>query len=233
MARKPKTPPAPAVPVDPADEPLTENEQRFVEEFLIDRNSARAYRRTFPEANYYTAHAAGHRMRRRPNVDREIRAALAAQRVRNQVRADMVLEEISIIAFSDIFGLYDPDTGDLRHPRHIPYDVRKAIASYKVLRTRTTTRTSRARGGNRTRTTVNEAVIEYKFWNKLDALGKLCRHLGLDTEIPPLEALLRALPTELSAAVRAILMGDRTFTTPSLSEHNVTSSPPAPVEAKP
>jgi hypothetical protein len=41
----------------------------------------------------------------------------------------------------------------------------------------------------------------------MDALGKLCRHLGLETEIPPLEALLNALPPDLSAAVRAQLTG--------------------------
>jgi hypothetical protein len=116
------------------------------------------------------------------------------------VTADKVLKEIARVALSDVFDLYDPRTGQLRHPRHIPFETRKAIASMRVTRER---RSVRTRG--RTRTTIIESEIEYKFWPKMEALGKLCKHLGLDTEITPLEALLRALPLELASQVRNAL----------------------------
>jgi hypothetical protein len=48
-------------------------------------------------------------------------------------------------------------------------------------------------------------VIEYKFANKLDALGKLFDLLGLKTSIPPIEALLLLLPPTLAAQIRAEL----------------------------
>lgn len=196
--------------MDPADVPLNDDEQRFVDEWIIDRKSTMAYRRSFPGVSYATARRAGREMRLRPNVDREISAALHAQRIRTQVTADAVQEEIANIAFFDIYDLYDPDTGTLRNPRAIPYMTRKAIASIRVSRQSSTRHVRRKR-----RTTVKECIVEYKFWNKMDALGKLCLQLGMQTEITPLDALLRALPTDLAIAVRNVLVTPERVTAPS------------------
>lgn len=197
-------PPPPAWTGPPEEEPLTPNEQRFVEEFLVDRVAAAAYRRVFPEVSHHAAYVCGPEMRRRPNVAREIRSALAAARVRSRVRADLVEEELARIAFSDIWDVFDPQTNTLRNPRHIPIETRKAIASIKVSRERT----SRSSNGN-TRTTVRESVVEYKLWPKVEALGKLMRRLGLETDLPPLEVLLSALPRDLAEQVRAALSAPR------------------------
>lgn len=198
---KGKKPPAPPpTPVDPADVPLDDTEQLFVEEYLYDRNYANAYRRLNPNCNFYNARRTGWEIGHRPNVAREIQAAVQAQRLRKRATADRTIDEIAMIAFSDIADLYDPNTNQLRHPRHIPYETRKCIQSVRVQRQRTTTATN-----GKTRTTITDSTVEYRFWNKIDALGKLARHLGLDTEITPLEALLRALPGELAQAVRAVL----------------------------
>ena len=190
----------PPIVVDPAMQPLDENETLFVAEYLVDRNCAHAYRRLHPEANHQNARRLGWELRHRPNVDAEIQAAINAQRVRKRATADGVIDELARIANSDILDLYDPSTHQLRHPRHIPFETRRVIASMRVSRERTTTTT---RG--RTRTTVVESTIEYRLWNKLDALGKLANHFGLSTELPPLEVLLRALPHELAQAVRSAL----------------------------
>lgn len=205
--KKPPTPPV--TPVDPADAPLDDTEQLFVEEYLYDRNYANAFRRLNPHCNYYNARQQGWAIGHRPHVAREIQAAIQAQRLRKRATADRTIDEIAMIAFSDIADLYDPQTHQLRHPRHIPYETRKTIASIRVQRQRTTTATN-----GKTRTTITDSTVEYKLWNKIDALGKLARHLGLDTEITPLEALLRALPHELAQAVRSVLTSQTPMTAP-------------------
>lgn len=193
-------PPPPPAPVDPADVPLTDDETRFVEEYLVDRNATRAYLTTFPGANYDTARRNGRRMRRRANVAREIRAAILMQSIRTRVNADLALKETARIAFSDVNDLYDPATNNLRHPRHIPLDARRAISSIKVSRVRTT----EFRRG-RTQVRVQEQEIEYKFWDKMNALEKLYAHLSLKQGLPPIEVFLSTLPGDLARVVRDAL----------------------------
>lgn len=198
--KRPPTPPP--TPVDPATVELDDNERRFVEEYLVDRRATGAYLRCNPNVTRRSAAAAlGHEMKNRPHVAAEIRAGLALQRARCAVRADKVLEELAMIADSDVLDLYDEQTNQLRHPRNIPYQVRKCVASIKVSRQRTTTRTR-----NRTSVTVTDSIVEYKLWDKIAALGKLMRHLGLETEITPLDALLAALPADLREQVRRALI---------------------------
>jgi hypothetical protein len=61
--------------------------------------------------------------------------------------------------------------------RRVPLETRRAAVSVKVCRERTTARTTTA-GRPCTRMTVIEQVVEYKFWNKVDALGKLYARLA-------------------------------------------------------
>lgn len=179
----------------------TPAEQVFIDEYLIDYNGTRAYREAFPQSTYHTARTTSSSLLAKPYIAREIAAARKARQARTRVRADKVIRELARIAFSDIFDLFDAD-GRLRAARDIPIETRKALASVKVRKEKTTTR-----GSGETTITEKECEVEYKFWSKLDALGKLCNHLGLTTEIAPLDALLSALPHELAAAVRAELAG--------------------------
>ncbi len=205
-ARPVGDPVGPDLPTDPALQPLTADETAFVAEYLVDRNATAAYMRLNPDVSYQVAGATSHLVRNRPHVSAEIRIALRAQGRRTGINADLVLAEIKRVAFSDIYQLYDPATHQLRHPRHIPFDLRVCVSSVKVSRERRTVRTV----GN-TRTTVTDCLVEYKLWNKLDALEKLCKYLGLQTSISPIDALLAALPSQLALDVRRAL----TATTPS------------------
>jgi hypothetical protein len=137
----------------------------------------------------------------------EIRAARAAQARRARVSARGVLREICSIAFSDAVDLVNED-GSLRPLRQVPLDARRAVASVRVKQERVTTRTT-GKGKTKTKTTTHEKVVEYKLWDKLGALEKLCRYLGLRTEIPPLEALLLALPRSMAAEIRAAMIQAR------------------------
>jgi len=195
MARAHRTPSAEA--------PLTPAEQVFVEQYLVDLNGTRAYRVAFPGAAYGSARALASKLVAKVNVAAEIRAARAAQQRRTQITADKALRELARVAFSDLIDLFDGE-GRLRSAREMPLDARRAAASVKVSRERVARRVTR-RGKTTTTTTVRECVIEVKFWDKVAALERLFRHLGLETPIPPLEALLRSLPPRMAAGVRAAL----------------------------
>src|SRR5262249_28650554 len=101
-------------------------------------------------------------------------------------------------------------------------------ASVKVSRLRERTVT-RGKG----RVTISESIIEYRLWPKLEAIGKLARHLGLDTEVTPIEGLLAMLPRNLALQVRDALLASNgksriaSSTAPSTNG----SVPPVPVLA--
>ena len=189
---------------NPEDEPLTPAEERFVELYLVSLRAAQAYREAFPATSAAASYANASRLMRKPKVRAAIRAARRAQARRTAVRADAVLRELARVAFADILDVYNARTERLRHPRHVPFDARKAIASMKVLRTRRDV----TRNG-KTITTITEEVIAIRLWDKLEALAKLARHLGLDTEVPPLEVLFEVLPSALAASLREALAAER------------------------
>lgn len=182
-----------------APKALTPEQQRFVDEYLIDLNGTRAYRVAYPGTSYGSARALASQLLAKVNVRSEIRAARQEQQKRTQVTADRVIRELARCAFSDLYDLYDSD-GRLRTPRDIPLETRKALAAVKVRKEKTSRRLA-----GQTEVTETECEVEYKFWNKLDALGKLCNHLGLTTEITPFEALLATLPQQLAGQIRAAL----------------------------
>src|SRR5262249_17219203 len=150
----------------------------------------------FPNSSYGAARVGASRLVAKDNIREEIRAARAEQQRRTRITADKVLREIARVAFSDLIDLFD-DEGRFRNPRAVPLEARHAIASVRVSRERVTRRVTR-KGKTRTTTTTRESVLGYRLWNKLDALGKLAKHLGLNVEITPPEALLTAMPAELA-----------------------------------
>jgi hypothetical protein len=187
--------------------PLTPNEQRFVDEYLIDLNATRAYRTAYPAATYQSARVLAARLLAKVRIRDEIKAARAAQQNRTRVRADAVLRALAAAAFSDVGDLFDAD-GNPLPARRVPLHARRALQAVRVRPERTTTRTTVARRGGATVTTevtVTTQLIEFRFADKVAALDKLCRYLGLDESIPPLDRLLEALPADLAAAVRARL----------------------------
>ena len=75
---------------------MTERQQRFVEEFLIDMNGAAAARRSGYKGKYPDRSAAA--MRRIPEVAAAIDAAVAERSKRTGITADYVLEGIKEVA---------------------------------------------------------------------------------------------------------------------------------------
>lgn len=87
-----------------------------------------------------------------------------------------MLREIAAIAFADIGEGFEPNPdGGMDRPvplSRMPPAARKAVRSVKVKR-----RLVKCKASGDLIEEVEE--VEYKFHSKLDALDKLCRHLGL------------------------------------------------------
>jgi phage terminase small subunit len=173
---------------------LTPEEERFVDEYLIDFNGTAAYCRVHPGAKRRTASVEASRLVAKPNIAKAIRRGRRDLARRCGLSAERVLRELAKIAFFDPGAVCDltSDRLQLLPPRQIPPEARATVAGVKVRR-----RVTQPRG---VRVVVEE--VEFMFCDKLRALALLMRHLGLLRDLPPLEVLLGALPPELATAVR-------------------------------
>ena len=202
--------------------------QRFVEQYIVDRNGTRAYLEAYGrqtadgrDRSKHAASVEACRLLKRLDVRREIRAAEAHLRRRSEVSADRIYSELAAIAFSDFADVVD-FTGDgqprPKAARDIPFKARKAIQSMKVQ-----TRKEPTLNGD-----AEVVTVEYKFHSKIAALEKLYAHLGMSAEANQLDSLLGALPDGLRKQVLAVL--DRT-TTPGgdlAGETSESNQPDAP-----
>jgi phage terminase small subunit len=145
---------------------LSPKQQRFVEEYLIDLNAtAAAGRAGYKDPNI------GRQLITKNNVAAAIAAAQQARSERIQITADRVLQEIALIAFSDLGRVLDfaGDALKLRPPKDIPEAARRALSSIKVKRY------FEGAGDD----AVEVETTEFKLWSKDAALEKLLRHLGM------------------------------------------------------
>jgi len=80
--------------------PLTDKQQRFVEEYLIDLNATQAAIRAGYSAK--TAGSIGEENLRKPEIAAAIQEAQEARSKRTEITADRVLQELAKIGFADI-----------------------------------------------------------------------------------------------------------------------------------
>lgn len=105
---------------------LTPKQQRFVEEYLKDLNSAAAARRAGYSEN--RADAMGHENLRKPDIAAAIAAALEARSKRTQIDADWLLRRLAAQADADLADLYD-DHGQLRPVKEWPEVWRRGLVA--------------------------------------------------------------------------------------------------------
>src|SRR5262245_10836584 len=147
--------------------PLPPKQARFVEEYLVSLNATEAARK----AGYKQPNKQGPRLLVNVGIAAAIAAAKAERSRECKVEAARVLQELALVAFSDLGQVLDFTGGEpaLRPACEIPEDARRALASVKVRRY------TEGRGDDAREV----EVTEFKFWDKLAALDKLARHLGL------------------------------------------------------
>jgi phage terminase small subunit len=156
----------------PAARDLTDAQERFAQEYLLDLNATAAYQRAYPDASAKSCLTAGPRMLGNVRIAARVAELQAERAARVEVSADTVLRELLILAISDVRHFTVSDAGVLELVAGAPDAAWRSVASVKH---RITTR-----GDDDDPFTVRE--IEYRLWNKPDALKMLGQHLAMFTE---------------------------------------------------
>ncbi|WP_130731239.1 terminase small subunit [Komagataeibacter xylinus] len=133
---------------------LTPKQARFVQEYLIDLNATQAAIR----AGYSSkaANREGARLLANVDIESAVQNAMAARATRTLVSQDLIIRELARIAFSDIRGLLD-DEGKMLPVSEWPADLAACVSSLKD----------------------GDAGREVKMWDKMSALEKLMKHMGM------------------------------------------------------
>lgn len=146
---------------------LTDKQQRFVEEYLIDLNATQAAIRAGYSED--SASVIGCENLTKPNIQEAIAVAQKERSERTQVTADMVVKELARIGFSDLRNCLT-STGHLIDPQEWDDNTAAAISSLEVVKTHR---------GDKDEDSPIEYTHKIKVWDKNSALEKLCKHLGV------------------------------------------------------
>ncbi|MBV5291303.1 MAG: terminase small subunit [Curvibacter lanceolatus] len=168
---------------------LTQKQERFCIEYLATGNSRESYRRAYdvdPGTLPSTITKSAYELMQRPEVKAriiELRAEVAEAAVIDQAQ---LLVELRRVAFSDIRRVMDA-SGKILIPSELDAETAAAVQSFKI---------------------DEFGRIEYKFHDKLGALEKLAKYLGLyekdnRQKADPLVELLRNLSGNVVGAVRS------------------------------
>lgn len=149
---------------------LTEKQEQFCQEFLIDLNATKAsIRAGFSKK---TSAEQGHALLKMEKVQARISALQKERAQRCEVDQDFVLKELLKIANVDLADAYD-DEGRLLSVKKMPERFRKALAGVDVF--------EEFDGVGQDRYHVGD-TRKIKLWDKIRALELLGRHLKLFTE---------------------------------------------------
>ena len=121
-----------------------------------------------------TARSQGSRLLTNVDIQGRLRELAEAASDRNDVTEDRVIEELRRIAFLDVRELFEWDEG---RAAYVPSGDLSAevVAAVQSVKAKTTTRSV----GEATETTVE---LDLKTYDKLAAIDKLARHLGMFTD---------------------------------------------------
>ena len=109
---------------------LNDAQERFCLEYLIDLNATAAYSRAYPDATRASAEAAGSRLLGNVKVAARISHLRLEQEERTRITADRVLEELALVAFSDMraFATWGPDGIELKDSAELSPEQARCIS---------------------------------------------------------------------------------------------------------
>lgn len=148
---------------------LTPKQEKFATVYIETGNASEAYRQSYDASamNDNTVGKAAHELLKNPKVAGRIEELRAEHRERHKVTVDRIVEEFSHVAFADAGDFYDwgPDGVTVKPKEQLTDAQRRAVAVVEQ--------------------TVTEAggTIRVKLHNKVDALEKLARHLGMFKDV--------------------------------------------------
>ena len=146
---------------------MTPKQRAFVNEYMIDLNATAAAKRAGYSAR--TAMQIGEQNLRKVEIKAAIKISVDARAERTGITADNVLRELAKIGFGNIRDLFTAE-GNIKRIEDMDPDVSAIIQSIEVV----------VKKGDDSASTEHTAKI--KLWDKLAALDKMGRHLGLFTE---------------------------------------------------
>lgn len=113
---------------------LSPKHERFVREYLVDRNATAAYRRAGYAARGHSAENGAYRLMKNDEVRAAIEAEERKLAERLQISLARILDEHRGVAFADICDIIDfrSDIPQLKAVDEIPEGARHAIRSLKV-----------------------------------------------------------------------------------------------------
>jgi len=149
---------------------LTEKQEQFCQEYLIDFNGGAAAIRA--KYSKKTAYEIAYENLRKPQIQTRLAELMKARAKRTEITQDRVLEELAYIAFFDIRKLFD-DEGNLIPITKLDEQTARALASVDVLNERV------YKKGDMT---VQEYIKKLKSLDKKAALELLGKHLGMFTD---------------------------------------------------
>lgn len=114
---------------------LTPKQKIFCDEYLIDLNATRAYKKAYPSVKKDdTAAVNGNRLLRNAKVKEYIDKRMKDREKRTEITQDMVLKELAAIAFSngaDFAKVTDDNMVHIVPTDELPENKKKAIAAIK------------------------------------------------------------------------------------------------------
>lgn len=139
---------------------MTEKQKIFADEYLIDLNATRAYRKAYPSVKRdETAAQAGSRMLRNVKVAAYIQERMQERQKRTEITQDRVLQELAAIAFAKAtdYAEVKDECVKIKDTKDLDEQQTRAIAGIKE----------------------GKFGIEVKLNDKEKALELLGRHLGM------------------------------------------------------
>lgn len=171
---------------------LTDRQERFCIEYLIDLNASQsAIRAGYSEK---TAGSIGSENLKKPEIQKRIQELKAQRSESTGITAERVLIEAARLAFFDIRKLYN-ENGGLKSVTELDDDTAAAISSLEIVTT-----------GDKDDVLY---VNKYKLSDKNVALERLFKHLGLyerdnEQKTDPLSKLLETIASNSNSAFKPI-----------------------------
>ena len=151
---------------------LTQQQRLFIDYYVagpddVRGNMAASYRKAYPKVQYIGARPT--RLLQEPQAAQYLEERRRAMTERTDIDAARVMKELAKIGFSDIRSLFD-EHGRLKPIHDLPPAISATIASIDVI----------VKDDKESKTPLQ--IHKIKLWNKLDALDKMGKQIGMFRE---------------------------------------------------
>ena len=141
------------------EQKLTDRQERFCLEYVVDLNATQAAIRAGYSSNGAAVNAT--KLLKNNNVKKKIAQLQSEIAKRVEITADMVVRELAAIGFADVRECFDA-SGNILNPKRLPDSIARVVAGIDVIEVKKDIK-----------------VKKLKLWNKVQALESLAKHLGM------------------------------------------------------